>query len=359
MVSLSLCMIVKDEESVLERCLKSVKDHVDEIVIADTGSLDKTVEIARRFTDKVFPFAWQEDFAAARNFSFSKASGDYILWLDADDVITEENGEKLEALKRLLDSSPADTVICPYDTAVDQNGGVISSCNRERIVRREGKWRWHGCVHECIPSFGRVIVSNFRVTHKRSEKERGSRNLDIYRKNIARGYPLSARDKFYYGRELYYNRLFLEAEAVLTEMIQSPDGWSVNKIEACRILALCRTQRGERSKALEAYFKGFLYGAPRAGALCGIGQLFKEEERFKEAVFWYQAAFGCESHVGDGDFEETYDRSLYPALGLVYCFYRLGDRAEAARWHRICEEISPEHPSVVYNAPFFKEEEKI
>ena len=89
MVSISLCMIVKNEEDVLERCLDSVADLVDEIVIVDTGSTDSTREIAARYTDKIFDFPWRDDFAAARNESFAHASMDYCMWLDADDVLLE------------------------------------------------------------------------------------------------------------------------------------------------------------------------------------------------------------------------------------------------------------------------------
>ena len=92
-------MIVKDEEEVLERCLDSVKDVVDEIIIVDTGSTDKTKEIAYKFTDKVFDFEWINDFAAARNYSFSKATMEYCMWLDADDYIREEEREKILKLK--------------------------------------------------------------------------------------------------------------------------------------------------------------------------------------------------------------------------------------------------------------------
>ena len=86
-MKISLCMIVKDEEALLGRCLESAKSLADEIVIVDTGSADKTVELARRYTDAVYFLPWQGDFSHARNFSFSKATGDYLLWLDADDVI--------------------------------------------------------------------------------------------------------------------------------------------------------------------------------------------------------------------------------------------------------------------------------
>ena len=90
-VKISLCMIVKNEEDVIARCLDSVSRCVDEIIIADTGSSDRTKEICRDFTDKIFDFEWTDDFSAARNFSFSKATGDYLMWLDADDVVSSEN----------------------------------------------------------------------------------------------------------------------------------------------------------------------------------------------------------------------------------------------------------------------------
>ena len=76
MATVSLCMIVRNEEDVLGRCLESVKDIVDEIIIVDTGSTDRTKEIAGRFTNTVYDFPWIDDFSAARNFSFSKATID-------------------------------------------------------------------------------------------------------------------------------------------------------------------------------------------------------------------------------------------------------------------------------------------
>ena len=95
MSTISLCMIVKDEEAVLDRCLNSVKAAMDEIVIVDTGSADRTKEIARKYTDKIFDFSWQDDFSAARNFAFEKGQMDYLMWLDADDVLSEESGRNL------------------------------------------------------------------------------------------------------------------------------------------------------------------------------------------------------------------------------------------------------------------------
>jgi glycosyltransferase involved in cell wall biosynthesis len=90
MSAISLSMIVKNEEKSLERCLRSVEGIPDEIIIIDTGSEDNTKAIARNFTSQVFDFEWVDDFSAARNYSFERAAMDYILWLDADDVLLPE-----------------------------------------------------------------------------------------------------------------------------------------------------------------------------------------------------------------------------------------------------------------------------
>ena len=85
MPKLSLCMIVKNEEKFLAGCLESVKNIVDEIIIVDTGSTDKTIEIANSYNAKVYHFEWKNDFSLARNESIKHATGDWILILDADE----------------------------------------------------------------------------------------------------------------------------------------------------------------------------------------------------------------------------------------------------------------------------------
>ena len=90
MITVSVCMIVKNEEKVLGRCLDSLAGIADEIVIADTGSTDGTKAIAAQHNAKIFDFPWNGDFSAARNFAFSKASMEYIYSADADEVLDEE-----------------------------------------------------------------------------------------------------------------------------------------------------------------------------------------------------------------------------------------------------------------------------
>lgn len=124
MITISLCMIVKNEEDVIGRCLKCVKDVVDEIIIVDTGSTDSTIEIAKKYTNQIYHFDWVDDFAKARNYAFSKATKDYIMWLDADDIIFEKDLTKLKQLKNTLDTT-VDMVMMKYNVAFEDRKSVV------------------------------------------------------------------------------------------------------------------------------------------------------------------------------------------------------------------------------------------
>ena len=148
MISIGLCMIVKNEEAVLRRILTPMSKLVDKIYICDTGSVDKTKEIAREFTDEVYDFLWKDDFSAARNFITEKADTDYWMWLDADDVITPENQEKLLRLKESMDSD-TDVVMMDYAVGFDEWEHVTFSYYRERIMKTSRKHSFS----PYIPSF--------------------------------------------------------------------------------------------------------------------------------------------------------------------------------------------------------------
>ena len=159
-------MIVKDEEEVLARCLNCVQSFADEIIIADTGSSDNTIKIARTFTDKVYPFEWCDDFSAARNFSFSKAGCELVMWLDADDVISDADAQKIAALKEEM--CGYDVAFLLYAAAFDGERPTFTYY-RERIFRRSLGLKWQGVVHEVIEPRGRLLYSDATVMHKKSK----------------------------------------------------------------------------------------------------------------------------------------------------------------------------------------------
>ncbi len=154
-------MIVKNEDANLSTCLESVRGVFDEIVVLDTGSRDRTVEIARSFGARVFDFVWVDDFAAARNAALARARGDYAFWLDADDLIEPPERGKLETLigqLRCGGTMPAYVVRCSCDPGPDGAGGDTVVDHIRLFPVLEGV-RWTYRVHEQIlPALKRAGV---------------------------------------------------------------------------------------------------------------------------------------------------------------------------------------------------------
>lgn len=165
---ISLTMIVRNEEHHLPDCLASVADLVDEIVIADTGSVDRTREIAASFGARVIEFPWIDDFAAARNAALEQATGDWIFWMDADDRVDEDNRVKLrELFASLGDEHVARVMKCH---CLSGSGGTATTVDHVRLFRRLPEVRWKYRVHEQIlpavrASGGTVQWTDVTITH--------------------------------------------------------------------------------------------------------------------------------------------------------------------------------------------------
>jgi GT2 family glycosyltransferase len=158
--SASLTMIVRNEEGNLRNALTSVAGLFDEIVVVDTGSTDRTKEIASEFGAAVFDFAWIDDFSAARNVALEHATGDYAFWLDADDVIDPHEREKLEVFLAGLNGHDraAYVIRCACDPDTNGNGGqTVVDHNRLFPLRPDIRWTYR--VHEQIlPALRRVNI---------------------------------------------------------------------------------------------------------------------------------------------------------------------------------------------------------
>ncbi|RGY97628.1 glycosyltransferase [Clostridium sp. AM58-1XD] len=353
MITISLCMIVKNEEDVLKRCLDSVKDLVEEIILVDTGSSDKTKEIAAEYTKRIYEIPWKDDFAWARNFSFSKAEMEYCMWMDADDIMTEENRRKFKELKGQLNGK-TDVVMMKYAAASDENGKASFSYYRERIVKNRAGFIWEGRIHEVIVPRGNILYSDIEITHKKIKAQESGRNLRIYEKMIAEGEKLGARGMFYYGRELLYNGRTKEAAAALEQFMEDPDGWNENKIEACLNLADCYEADGKKDQALNALFRSFGLDVPRAEICCRIGDCFQNKQRWREAVYWYKKALEAHKNPESGGFvrEECYD--YLPEINLCVCYDRAGNHEEAYLHHKKAKELRPSAKEVQLNEAYFK-----
>jgi len=147
-VSLSLCLIVKNEERNLRQVLGNAHLYADEIVIVDTGSTDKTKEIASEYTKNIYDFVWCDNFSAARNFAISKCTKDFIIWLDADDMILDADAVNI---KKIFEQSPlADVYLLPYFYEYHANGKSSTVIPRERIFRNNKQFSFIYPVHEIL-----------------------------------------------------------------------------------------------------------------------------------------------------------------------------------------------------------------
>ncbi len=352
MITISLCMIVKNEEDTLDRCLESVQDIVDEIIIVDTGSTDKTKEIAQKFTDKIYDFEWIEDFSAARNYSFEKATMEYILWLDADDVILPEDKEKFKKLKRTFDPS-VDMVMMKYNYAFNEEGKPSLSFFRERLSRRSLNVKWIDPIHEYIHSRGKVINSDICITHKRVHNQSG-RNLRIFEKMIENGVEFSPRNRLYFAKELFYNRRYKEAVENFKIFLDGKEGWFEDNIRACFEISICYMNLKDEENRLKYLLRSFEYDAPRAEICCQIGYCFMDRGDFKRAAFWYKLATTLEKPEGSWGFVMSEYWGFIPNIQLALCCSRLGNIEEARKYNEIAAKYKPNNPSVLQNRRYYE-----
>jgi tetratricopeptide (TPR) repeat protein len=190
-------MIVKDEEEMLPRCLSAVREWVDELVVVDTGSTDRTREIAQEFDAKLIDFEWTGSFSDARNASFDAASGDWLMFLDADEVLVEGDGERLRALTGQT-WREAFYLLETNHTGTMEDGTAVTH-NALRVFRNRPGLRFEGRIHEQIaqhlPAFlpERLHVSDVRIDHfgylgaVRDAKEKSRRNIELLERQVHEG----------------------------------------------------------------------------------------------------------------------------------------------------------------------------
>ena len=190
---LSLCMIVKDEEAMLGRCLAAAAPAVDEIIVVDTGSQDATIEIARSFGARVIEHPWTGSFADARNVSFEAATGDWLLYLDADEVLVAEDVARLRELTGHTWREAFHLIETSFTGELEDGTAVVNSALR--MFRNRPGYRFEGTLHEQIAHTlpatpGRIGHTSVRIEHYgylgdvRAAKEKSARNLALLREEL-------------------------------------------------------------------------------------------------------------------------------------------------------------------------------
>lgn len=351
-ITVSLCMIVKNEENTLERCLSGISGLVDEIVIVDTGSTDRTKEIAGKYADRVHDFEWVDDFSAARNYAFSLATKEFILWLDADDIMLPHDGGKFCELVAALPWD-ADAVSMHYHLSFDGQGQVSSSLRRNRLVKRSNGYRWVGAVHEYLEVSGRIVNADIAVTHDRKHTN-SSRNLNIYEKRESMGEVFTSRNLYYYANELADHGQWGRAIEKYEQFLGRGDGWIEDNLAACERLSECFYRLNRMNEAKRQVSRAFAYSLPRAEHCCRLGFYFMEERDYEAAVYWYEQATKLEKPQSSMGLFNLPCWTWLPHLQLCVCYDRLGKPELALKHHEITLTLAPDHPSVAANVIYFE-----
>lgn len=336
MVTFSLCMIVKNEEKVLARCLDSIAPIMDEIIIVDTGSTDNTKSIAAKYTDKIYDFEWIDDFAAARNFSFSKATCDYIYVADADEYVSPENLERLHNLKQYI-LPEIDIVQMHYITKAEFNTVQnFSDELRPKLFKRLREFLWIDPIHETVRLTPIVFDSDICIEHL-PESFHHKRDFEIFYKAYKREGDLSDRIGKMWATEL----LKCGDISDFSNSTEYFEGIYYNKLdssifnEATCVLARFYRMSKDYSKFFSIVLKHIV--ATNVSDTCSeicfeLGEYYKNADMIDDAAMWY---YNC-IHETQPILDITVCKNA--CLALADCYELSGLYSEAAEYREKASE---------------------
>lgn len=334
-IKISAALIVKDEASCIGQCLASIANAVDEIVVVDTGSTDATLAMAATFTDRIYTFRWCDDFSAARNFAINQARGDYILFIDADNVLTTADAGAL--LRTFAQSHQPDVVGTVLITSLLSSGDQVREV-AQRFFRRD-RFRYEGAIHEQLVAHDGLAVgaptglhyAHSGYAHEASSPQHKShRNIRLLQGELGK-HP---DDDYYWyqlGKAHFALKDYGHARAALArarQCLHVQDGLLLGRkgpvsldvlIDLVTSLAYADANVGRLDEAVECLeaYRRCLQGASAPGAAdyyhcLGYvyllkGAIEKSESAFLEAI---KCGPDCECVLGTASFRSYYHLGL-------------------------------------------------
>ncbi|KLU62986.1 SPBc2 prophage-derived glycosyltransferase SunS [Peptococcaceae bacterium CEB3] len=351
--TISLIMIVKNEESHLAACLESAKDSVDEIVVVDTGSADATLAIARSYTDRIYSYPWSGDFSAARNFALDRAGGDWILSLDADEELFSPGGDPGEALHTLAARDErVEAYLLPLENPASAH--EINRFYVVRFFRHHPRHRYIGKIHEQItvsaPGVTEIstapVISHKLVSGRERNRKRG-RNLLILQDSL-REEPNNYFLHYYLGVEWLMLAQPQRALPFLqTAYERLSDEHLLFRAPAFRYLILTLQALGRLDEGICLCQEAARHYPEFTDVFYLGGTLLEEKQYYVPAVAWFTAALECAeppalfSHLmGAGSFLARYH--------LGHCQTLLGQESAALRSYEQALRDNPTYHYPVY-----------
>ena len=358
---LSLCMIVKNEELFLEDCLNSVKDLVDEVIIVDTGSTDNTKEIARKFTVKIYDFKWCDDFAVARNESLKYATGDWILVLDADEVISKEDHGRIKLnldvpkeisgflfIQRNYVNYEDDLTLKPIRGFNVKEGGshsFIPSKNDKyaesinasgwlpvpvaRLFRREQAF-YSGIVHEdiCASLKGKMISTEIPIHHFGKMNNVSWEKKKILYESLGRKKIEIEKDHIAYfelGRQYLANNKIEAAKQMFLESININNSFWFSWFNLGGIhLVLDQLEKAEH-----CLLKAIQLNPGESSLYNNLAVTYAKKKKFEKAIAMFEHSLQIDPNQA----------SIFKNMGL--CYDELGDKNKAYLSFKKAIELEP------------------
>ncbi|AEG17015.1 glycosyl transferase family 2 [Desulfofundulus kuznetsovii DSM 6115] len=350
--TVALAMIVRNEEANLAACLDSVKGAVDEIVIVDTGSTDRTVEIARRYTGKVYRYPWHGDFSAARNYALARTKSDWILSLDADEELDTSPGD----LRSLINNNSGyEAFFLPLHNRTTENPGDYNRFFVLRLFRNKAGYRFQGVIHEQVvisrpeavgTAQGPVIWH--RPLSKRERNRKRGRNLALLRQAVAAD-PANPFLQYYLGVEWLGLGKAERALPYLQEALkQLTDGHILFRAPAIRLVIACLRALGNLDEAICICMEESQRYPFYTDLFFDGGILFEEKGEYEIALKWFKEAL----HLGQPPplFSHTNGTESFLSLyHLGYCHEKLAMFKEAKNCYEKALALNPAYLYPLYN----------
>lgn len=341
MLPISVCIITKNEESNIEKCLKPLREYDWEIIVVDTGSIDHTKEIASRYADKVLDFAWCDDFSAARNYSIVQASYDIILVIDSDEYLKEID---TEAILQLAKQNPTSVGLLSRENHYQMNGAdsiYVDLVERffsrkyyhyEGIIHEQVRLRKPGCCSYTTYQIPFILEHSSYSGSEKSLREKAMRNISLLEKDleshpdspytyfqIGQSYNMIHDDEnacLYYGKGLSYD---VDPAAEYVQMMVIGYGY-----------ALLHLNRAEEALGLGGIYDAFAVSADFYDLM---GLIYLRNGQYMKALLEFVKALSCDkAHVvGANSFIPSYN------IGLIN--EMMGNRESALMHYRKCGDF--------------------
>lgn len=346
--TIALCMIAKNEAHNISMVFQSIKGCYDEIHITDTGSTDNTVQFLEKINEQIrqgskvwagipeiqiHHFEWINDFAAAREYSFSFAKADYLSWMDFDDELSSASAF-IEWRDTVLHS--AHYWVALYNYAFNPNGEVNCKFIRERVIKRDFGFKWQYFVHEGLmqmedKKYWAQRVSSWWINHRRTEEDKKQdhmRNIKLFESHPYEGLP--PRMLFYYGKELVENGFPEKGGKPLLDAIQSKKLDLHDNLLAVQYAAQSATQCKAYDQAIDILMNGLRLDLNRAEFWCLLGDVYLLRNDPRNAILAYETALGCQSNdMGGIIVVHNHAYREYPRAQLAQVYLRHNDIEKA------------------------------